>query len=254
MVIPPTGSVGLDILDSDLTLESATDPGNQVVRWTFLSASADIEGFGSYSFLGFTPCTYTDNIFVRPTLQKSCGGSNLVIGAKGSLTATMHLVISSMEVRRAFRPDLAASGDYDGDGIPNGVDNCPLVPNPGQEPYASLTTGAACTHLNAVTGSVAVDSDGDGVADGFDDCLWVANTDQADSDLDGIGDACEQIARVVLAPGPYRLDLPPVTFAATAYTVKTLTVDFNLSQSLVGCDPSFTRCYLNPAAVKVEVP
>jgi len=36
-----------------------------------------------------------------------------------------------------------------------------------------------------------IDSDGDGVADATDNCPLVANPDQADTDHDGIGDACE---------------------------------------------------------------
>jgi hypothetical protein len=39
--------------------------------------------------------------------------------------------------------------------------------------------------------SDAVDTDGDGIADIMDNCPTVANPDQADSDDDGIGDACE---------------------------------------------------------------
>jgi len=37
---------------------------------------------------------------------------------------------------------------------------------------------------------IAVDSDSDGVFDATDNCKWVANPDQADTNGDGVGDAC----------------------------------------------------------------
>lgn len=58
--------------------------------------------------------------------------------------------------------------DGDGDGVPDGSDNCPIVPNPVQE-----------------------DGDGDGVGDACDNCPAIANPDQADADGDGVGDLCE---------------------------------------------------------------
>jgi hypothetical protein len=48
--------------------------------------------------------------------------------------------------------------------------------------------------------TVATDRDGDGIADASDNCPDKANSDQADSDKDGVGNACE-----VLPPG----DRPP---------------------------------------------
>lgn len=40
-------------------------------------------------------------------------------------------------------------------------------------------------------GTTAKDSDGDGVPDSMDNCPYTANADQKDSNLNGIGDACE---------------------------------------------------------------
>jgi len=63
---------------------------------------------------------------------------------------------------------LSYTDDADGDGIPDGKDNCPFVPNRDQK-----------------------DTDGDGVGDACDNCPTIANPDQKDTDGDGIGDACD---------------------------------------------------------------
>ena len=63
---------------------------------------------------------------------------------------------------------LDASGDYDGDGDPDGSDNCITVSNPGQE-----------------------DMESDGVGDACDNCPTFFNPLQEDTDDDGVGDACE---------------------------------------------------------------
>jgi hypothetical protein len=62
---------------------------------------------------------------------------------------------------------LPPGGDEDGDGVPNGVDNCPTIANPGQ-----------------------YDFDGDGLGDECDPCPQTA-TNTPDTDGDGIGDACD---------------------------------------------------------------
>ncbi|MFO1463751.1 MAG: thrombospondin type 3 repeat-containing protein [bacterium] len=76
----------------------------------------------------------------------------------------------------------ACQGDYDGDGVPDGIDNCPRTqvgkpPGPGAD---------------------QTDTDGDGVGDLCDNCRRTYNPDQKDliNDQndplpDGIGDACQ---------------------------------------------------------------
>jgi hypothetical protein len=66
--------------------------------------------------------------------------------------------------------------DTDGDGVPDGSDNCPLVPNPGQQDVCSPPPP---------------DRDGDGVPDGSDNCPDAVNAGQSDTDGDGAGDACD---------------------------------------------------------------
>jgi uncharacterized protein (TIGR02145 family) len=71
--------------------------------------------------------------------------------------------------------------DSDGDGIPDEVDNCPTVSNPGQEDLDSDAIGDACDP----------DIDGDGVLNVADNCPTVYNPGQEDMDSDAIGDACD---------------------------------------------------------------
>ena len=64
-------------------------------------------------------------------------------------------------------PDARAlPGDRDGDGVPDGADNCPDTPNPDQ-----------------------ADEDGDGRGDVCDPCPF--DTNNADQDGDGVGDRCD---------------------------------------------------------------
>ena len=64
---------------------------------------------------------------------------------------------------------VAAASDLDGDGVPDGVDNCVMVANAGQEDLL----------------------DGDGVGDACDNCTTVANPLQQDVDGDGFGNICD---------------------------------------------------------------
>lgn len=76
--------------------------------------------------------------------------------------------------------------DKDGDGVEDGSDNCPSVPNPDQGDADMDGIGDACDD-----DFVDKDSDGDGILDLDDNCPAAWNPDQLDTDGDGIGDVCE---------------------------------------------------------------
>jgi hypothetical protein len=97
-------------------------------------------------------------------------------------------------------PD-GGGADTDGDGVANGLDNCPEDDNPTQSNVDGDPTGDACD--DDIDGDgVPNDGDGDGLvgvtpcsgAGGScdDNCLDVANPMQTDTNGDGIGDACQQ--------------------------------------------------------------
>lgn len=73
------------------------------------------------------------------------------------------------------------TGDTDGDGIADDVDNCPSNANPDQADSDGDGIGNICDP----------DDDNDGVADEVDNCPVTANPSQGDADADGVGDACD---------------------------------------------------------------
>jgi len=93
--------------------------------------------------------------------------------------------------------------DKDGDGYPDAIDNCPTIFNPvrpmdqGRQADADGDgIGDACDACpedptQECDYRVATDIDGDGVPNGIDNCPETANPNQADTDKDGHGDACD---------------------------------------------------------------
>jgi hypothetical protein len=83
-------------------------------------------------------------------------------------------------------PVTPAMSDRDGDGIPDGIDNCPDVPNPLQvdrNPMDGIGDVCECTPNG-------LDTDHDGIDDGCDECVGPGPTGN-DSNHDGIDDGCE---------------------------------------------------------------
>ena len=105
-----------------------------------------------------------------------------------------------------------APSDTDGDGIPDEVDNAPLVYNPNQE-----------------------DSDNDGVGDVADNCPDHSNASQVDSDSDLLGNACDDKTHQATLPGGATVG-PGVPFLVT----------FNIM-----VQGSFSRYLIRPDCVNI---
>lgn len=72
-------------------------------------------------------------------------------------------------------------------------DNCPTIPNSGQEDTNGNGIGDACES----------DADGDSISNENDNCPLVFNRDQSDQDRDTIGDVCDNCPTI---PNPDQLD------------------------------------------------
>ena len=81
---------------------------------------------------------------------------------------------------------LANAGDVNGDGVPDVVVGAPDISN-----GTYVGTGGYIRIYYGGKGSAQTDTDGDLVADSLDNCPNTPNTDQADTNGNGIGDACE---------------------------------------------------------------
>jgi hypothetical protein len=81
--------------------------------------------------------------------------------------------------------------DTDGDGIPDGSDNCASTPNPDQEDADGDGIGDVCDNCPGLANQDQADADGDGIGNACDNCRNTANANQADADGDGVGDVCD---------------------------------------------------------------
>ncbi len=138
------------------------------------------------------------NNLTIPNTNTLVGSTKAVIdGEKASTGAT---VTTTLDTNSTIATKPAETNpDLDGDGVLNILDAFPL------DPLESVDTDGDGVGNNADSDDdndgildeedahplVKDDTDGDGVYDGFDNCPAAANASQADSDSNGIGDACD---------------------------------------------------------------
>lgn len=262
---PPQASFNFDITDSMVASQFAPLPSPQVVSWRVEELSAsNITGFsGTYSFLYSGPCSYQLNALAPFSFTASCRTSGLTLKSGADLrTANLRITLSRLELRAAARPDLSSSADPDGDGVPNSSDNCPIVYNPDQANFdatqETFKCGDACSDLDSTNSPTIPDQDLDGVDDGIDNCFWYPNpllageTTPPDTNRDGIGDACERIAPVVLPNGRLTIECDNVSFKTEVSKFAFFRMDFG-RPGVLTCDAGFSGCTINPSALKVSL-
>ena len=124
-------------------------------------------------------------------------------------------------------PHIGPPGDMDGDGVDDEDDNCPDIPNPGQENADGDDLGDVC--------DPCTDTDDDGYGNpGFpdntcpdDNCPDTYNPGQEDHDDDGIGDVCDPNNPPDTPSTPTG---PSTGFRNTEYSYSTSTTDFDGDQ------------------------
>ncbi len=148
-----------------------------------------------------------------------------VAGAAWSVTVSTGGTVDSDEDGVADACDScladANTGDTDADGIDDACDPCAVAAgscaaidadNDGVCDVGAATAPATCANDGALdncpdvanadqadsddngVGDACTDTDDDGVSDAIDNCLDVVNANQTDSDDDGLGDACDNCA------------------------------------------------------------
>jgi hypothetical protein len=268
-LVENVGVTQLLLVDTGLRSQSViffspVDLRIQVAEWDIDVGGATLDVEGSLVDLLFgEPCFFTDTHLSSPQTTDPCGSGVVIESSPSPFDVTLLLTVTEMRMRRE-RPledavDQSDNADWDGDGVPNSGDNCPLVPNTDQADENFDGVGDECTVFDPFFGSLP-DSDADGVPDTSDNCVWKENPDQADDGIsalgddpqpnNGIGDACEE----QLAPvEPFVLGVPPDQLQAMLLQrlggTTFLTVDFDDRDAMI-CNWATRSCTLDPSEVE----
>jgi len=152
------------------------DPPNRLYRVT---------GFYTWTVAGYDITTHAEEVTVPLPPLTGVPKSLVRWGLNGMAFHT-----DRGEIWLVQAPQLQGL-DTDGDAVPDRIDNCAQVTNPGQLDGDSDGIGDTCDNCGFLVNVDQTDTDGDRVGDACDNCPAVVNADQADTDGDGAGDACD---------------------------------------------------------------
>ncbi|MFK7927074.1 MAG: FG-GAP-like repeat-containing protein [Myxococcota bacterium] len=107
-------------------------------------------------------------------------------GREEFITVNLTAVLGFMEMTAPPPPP-----DADGDGAPDDIDNCVDTPNADQDDVDGDGVGTACDVCPDDADANQEDADDDAVGDACDVCPSTADPAQGDEDGDGYGDACD---------------------------------------------------------------
>ena len=180
------GARAIDTLPGEVTLESASPSQGSCSRAGVLACE-----------LGTLPAGGTTTIQVRVRVSP---------GASGTLSNRVEISSGAPDPDPSDNVSvLLTPVDRDGDGLPDGEDNCPANANRGQADGDRDGAGDACDNCPSAPNAGQGDADGDGrgdacdggdadrdgIPDEEDNCPATPNADQADGDGDGTGDTCD---------------------------------------------------------------
>ncbi len=182
MQVTVDAASGPFVVTSQTTNEIWTAESIQTITWDVAGTNS-----GSVNTPTVNILLSTDGGFTYPTILASNvtndGSHDITLPVVNNTTAARVKVEGNNNIFYAinstnFTIDIP---DNDNDGIVNGLDNCPDIPNVDQADTDNDGVGDVCDD----------DIDGDGILNDDDNCITTPNSDQSDMDNDDIGDVCD---------------------------------------------------------------
>jgi len=229
LTVTAMDAIGQPVATASLVVEDAT--------WTPVTVAAP-DGAAVIDSVRITSDQWElriDDLTFAPTAQPDTGITGGPAGAWASSSAAFELTASvagstfECSLDGALHAACPASPGYSGLGDgPHSFEARAVDPYGNRDATPARRTWTVDTRPPSPGGGGPADADDDGAPDGRDNCPGAANPEQADQDVDGIGNACESLPSGALEPvagvrstvrlvaGEVLVRLPARTVAAAA--------------------------------------